>query len=258
MIQAKPRSSGAPFRLLQHIAAAAGLDVTRCTVCANPCARTSPHTPVCCPTCTTNLAPRTAGHCPHCGLPFADPALPCAPCAHCLINPPPWQSFRCVNSYTGPLREAILRFKFHGALELGAVLGNLLATRCRAVPFPHPIDAVIPIPLHPHRLLQRGYNQTQELARPVAATLNAPVAHHLLERSLSTPHQTGLSREERKRNLRGAFIVPEPDAVYGRHVLLVDDIMTTGVTIATATRTLLSAGAASCHVAVVARTPERP
>lgn len=152
------------------------------------------------------------------------------------------------------MRRSILRFKFHGALELGTLLGSMLATRClekRGL-----IDAVIPIPLHGRRLHERGYNQTLEIARPVATALNAPLAPTLLIRSIATPHQTGLSKKQRSENLRSAFAAPRPGLLNAKRILLVDDIMTTGATIAAAVMALRKAGAAEVHVAVVARTPD--
>jgi len=247
--------------LWQRIRHEAGLDITRCALCAQPCpvhgTPAPPHTPPACPDCLAALRPRTGGYCLHCGELFADEALPCAPCAACLATPPPWRSLTFVAGYDGLLRRAMLQFKFHAALEAGALLGSLLARRCTATEALRAgLDAVVPVPLHTARLRERGFNQALELARPVAAHLNTPLLSDLLQRPLPTPHQTGLDRDMRKANMHKAFAVTPGHHIEGWHILVVDDIMTTGTTVSAAARHLLQAGAASVHVAVVARTPE--
>jgi len=214
--------------------------------------------PPLCPDCAHALRPRSGGHCPRCGLLFAQESMPVTPCSACLADPPPWNTLTFCGAYEGTLRHSILRFKFHGALELGPVFGSLLAGRvaARLGSAPCPPQVIIPVPLHPARLAERGYNQTLELARPMAKALNIPLRPHLLLRPVATPHQIGLSRQERQRNLRNAFAAPHPERLAGVHILLADDIMTTGSTIAAAAKVLLQAGAGSVHVAVIARTPE--
>lgn len=247
---------------LHTLSHAAGFDVRRCTACGAPCAPELPESALMqktgsplCEACADSMRPRKGGYCSRCGLIFADESLPPAPCADCLKTPPPWDSLTFVTVYQSELRHGMLRFKFHGALEQGAVLGELLAVRClenkEAIGTP---DAVIPVPLHHKRLHERGYNQTLELARPVAAALGVPLMQHLLRRTAATPHQIGLSKEQRNRNLQGAFAAD--DAARGKSVLLVDDIMTTGATIQAAVQCLRAGGADAVHVAVVGRTPD--
>ncbi|MFV0347088.1 MAG: ComF family protein [Halodesulfovibrio sp.] len=247
---------------LHALSHAAGLDVRRCTACGAPCAPRSTmpagtqkeESPLC-DACADSMQPRKGGYCTRCGLIFADASLPPAPCADCLKTPPPWDSLTFVAVYQKDLRHGMLRFKFHGALEQGAVLGELLAARClenrAAIGTP---DAIVPVPLHRGRLHERGYNQTLELARPVATALGVPLMQHLLRRTAATPHQIGLSKEQRNRNLQGAFAADE--AARGKSILLVDDIMTTGATIQAAVRCLRAGGADAVHVAVVGRTPD--
>ena len=190
------------------------------------------------------------GFCPGCGEPAAWPELPPVLCAHCLDEPPLWQDFIFHGPYEGLLRNLLIGLKFRNKPFLGHALGTLLAT--------HPgfaalnADMVIPVPLHPSRLARRGYNQAQEIARPLARHLTLPLMPNLLGRTLPTAPQTSASRNERKKNIRNAFTARE--AVRGAHVLLVDDTLTTGATIAAATRTLLASGAGGISVAVVGRT----
>jgi ComF family protein len=151
----------------------------------------------------------------------------------------------------------IADLKFHEAVELGASLATLLSEAVRASQAPLP-DLVLPVPLAPVRLGQRGYNQAGELARGAARVLDIPLANDVLLRVTDTAQQSGLSRAERAANLRAAFMV-DPTAcsrLAGRHLALVDDVLTTGATAAEASRALLRGGAAQVDLWVFARTAE--
>lgn len=200
-----------------------------------------------CPDCAARLPRRAAGYCPRCGEVTADPDAPCAPCGACLADDPPWTAFRLYGVFDGLLRELLHRGKYGADEACLDALGLLLAEACADLPRP---DAVAPMPLHPERLRHRGYNQCREMARPLARALGAPIRDDLLIRQRPTPPQTGLSRQERLRNLDGAFLgLP---AAAGLHVLLVDDTATTGTSLRRATRALLDAGAIRVDVAVAA------
>lgn len=130
-------------------------------------------------------------------------------------------------AYEAPVPDLIAGFKYHGALQHGRVLGDLLLPALRAeyqgAPLP---DLLLPVPLHPARLRERGFNQALVLARQLGAALQVPVAAEALVRARHTPAQQGLSAKERKRNLRGAF---ELRADLGKvaAIALVDDVVTT-------------------------------
>lgn len=203
-----------------------------------------------CPHCLALMPRRQAGFCPHCGDLFPAHQSPCTPCAHCLREPPPWRHLRFYGCYEHALRDLLLRAKFHGDPTAAHLAGELLAGACGDLPHP---DAIVPVPLHTARLRDRGFNQCLEVARPISRILHAPLHPDFLTRTRHTPPQTGLHRKDRLRNLREAFIASPLCA--GLHLLLVDDTMTTGTTLAHATRHLLAAGASSVDVAVVARTP---
>ncbi len=183
-----------------------------------------------------------------------------AACGDCLRNPPPFDDTVCVADYGFPWHHVIADFKFNGRPELATALADrliaavLAAGRAAALPR---ADLVLPVPLAPQRLAERGYNQAWELARRVARGLGLPARHDVLLRALDTAHQADLDRAERQRNLRTAFMVDPRlrDALHGRTVALVDDVMTTGATVREASAQLLRAGAASVQVWVVARTP---
>ena len=160
--------------------------------------------------------------------------------------------------YEGAARRLIHGFKFEGMDYLGRPLGRAAAARLLpllgALP---PCDLVAPVPLHPFRRLRRGFNQSRILAAAFAAGLGRPLAPGLLRRAVIGRRQVGLGRPERLTALQGAFRVPVRSraSLAGARVLLVDDVMTTGATLAACAGALREAGAGSVLGCVVARTP---
>ena len=202
--------------------------------------------------------------CQPCQARFAAPASRCERCAlrldggallcgACLQQPPPQARSRCVADYGFPWDALIGDFKFRGRVDLAPALAALLAQVATSQP-----DLVLPVPLSPRRLAERGYNQAWELARRVARRRRLPADAHLLTRPVDGAHQADLSRAARLANLRAAFVVDSRrrSLLQGRHVALVDDVLTTGATAGEAAAALLRAGAASVDVWVLARTPE--
>jgi ComF family protein len=177
-------------------------------------------------------------------------------CGRCLREPPPWSRAVAACDYGHPWDGVLADFKFRAALDLAPSLTALLA---RALgPAPPTVDLLLPVPLSPARLRERGYNQAARLAVALGRRLRLAVRDDLLLRIVDTPHQLSLPRERRIANLRGAFAV-EPLAlatVRGRRIAMLDDVMTTGATLAEAARTLRAAGAAEVQAWVVARTPD--
>lgn len=147
-----------------------------------------------------------------------------------------------------PVDALVSRFKYRGALHLGALLGRLLAECCSG----RAADCVVPVPLHPARQRERGFNQAQEIARLVAGRLGAELHLDACCRMVDTPAQAGLSAERRYRNLQGAFRVA-PERIAGRRLALVDDVFTTGSTARALVTQLLRAGALEVEVWAVAR-----
>ncbi|HYE70001.1 MAG TPA: ComF family protein [Aquabacterium sp.] len=179
-----------------------------------------------------------------------------APCPHCVRHPLPFQRCLCAGDYAFPWDRLITRLKFHGELAEAAPLAAALAGAARHA-FEPPGPLVLPVPLSPGRLAERGLNQSWEIARRIARELQLQADGGTLLRLRDTPHQVGLSRQQRMRNLQGALCV-EPArqrTIEGRHVALVDDVMTTGATAAACAEVLLRAGAAGVQAWVVARTP---
>jgi ComF family protein len=178
-------------------------------------------------------------------------------CGACLRNPPPFEHTVCAVDYGFPWDHLIAQFKFHGHTALAAPLAQQMLRAVQASPTPLP-QWVLPVPLAPQRLAERGYNQAWELARRLASALHLPAQPAWLLRPLDTAHQADLNRAERQRNLRGAFMVAPAyrQALQGLRVALVDDVMTTGATLNEAAQALLRGGVAAVDVWVLARTPE--
>ena len=200
-----------------------------------------------CAGCTSAL-PWLLHACPTCALPQNHPA----PCPRCLKKPPPFDSAWAAFRLETPVQEAIHRLKYGAGFMQGRMLGELMAQQLarRAAPMP---EVIIPVPLHRSRLIRRGYNQALELARILQHTLAIDVAPGLARSVRRTADQIGQTRAQRQRNLRDSFVV-DP-GVAGRHIALLDDVMTTGATLSELARTARGAGAARIEAWALARVP---
>ncbi len=162
-----------------------------------------------------------------------------------IADPPVFARARTVVRYDEAARHLVARLKYSDRLDLAPALGRMMARA--GAELARDADVIVPVPLHRVRLWRRRYNQSMELARPVAAASDKPCDPSLLARVKRTRPQVGLSRAQRGENLQGAFRVPD-DAkprLAGRRVLLVDDVMTTGATANAAARALLRGGASA-------------
>lgn len=204
-----------------------------------------------CPECDQDLQPRTGGYCPGCGQLYALADIDPYMCATCRRKAPAWNDFGFLGPYTGVLREIILDFKFHAHFERRKVLRSLLF-RAHAYHFQGVCpDIIVPVPLHTARLRERGFNQSLEMARGLGRELSVPLPSDALIRIRRTKAQSGLERKKRLKNVRGAFQA-DSQVILGKHVLLVDDVSTTGTTLAECTRALRRAGASQVDVLVLA------
>jgi len=184
---------------------------------------------------------------------FGDPAeRQEAICGMCRAERPQFERAMAVGSYDGRLRELLHLLKYEDLRPLAAKLGSMLAQSMLTAGLPGNC-VVIPIPLHRRKERQRGFNQSLLLARSVAGQFGFPLLSDCLQRKRETASQTGLTREQRRANLRGAFAVKERARIGGKVVILVDDVFTTGTTAAECTRVLMRAGAKQVFVATVAR-----
>ena len=182
----------------------------------------------------------------------SEPVSPGRPCAACRADPPPYDYARSAAIFEGTLREALHAFKFSGKRALARPLGDLAAEHCVAT-LAEEIEAVVPVPLARERERERGFNQAELLAQRVAQRLGVPARPRWLARVRTTRPQSDLAASERRANVRGAFRAsPE---VSGRHVLVVDDVLTTGATLGECARALRGGGARRVGVLTVARVP---
>lgn len=231
-----------------------------CPVCR---ARTDDrvHRPFCQP-CWEALPLLPDPGCRICGRPFV--GLPAGlACEACRREPPPFSWARAVAAYRDGMREAIHALKYQGRTAVAAPLAELLADAGarlwsvapveRDAPQGLPFEAIVPVPLHPARLAERGFNQAELLAVPCARRWRRPLLRRALVRTRPTRPQTELDATARRLNVAGAFAVARPGEIAGRRLLLVDDVLTTGATVWAATRTLRQGGARSVGVLVLAR-----
>jgi len=170
-------------------------------------------------------------------------------CGRCLTRPPHFAATYALADYAPPVDAMVAALKFHNRLDLGRAFGLLLAERVGAWRG----DAVIALPLALPRLRERGFNQSHEIARALAARLRRPLLRNALVRTRHCASQQGLPLAQRQVNVRGAFLAG-PEAA-GMHLLLVDDVLTSGSTLDEAAAALCRAGALSVINCVVARTP---
>lgn len=205
-----------------------------------------------CEACTQRFAAPLA-RCVSCALPVPAGVTHCAACQR---QPPPLDASIAAVDYRFPWDGVVAAFKFRAGLDLAGALAAMIESAVRRAASPLP-TLLLPVPLSRERLAERGYNQAGVLARQLARRLGIAQEPRLLRRLVDTPHQADLPRERRLANLRGAFGVEPRRApqLRGRSVALVDDVMTTGTTLAEAARTLKAAGAASVQAWVFARTP---
>ncbi|APR83080.1 Competence protein F [Minicystis rosea] len=198
--------------------------------------------------------------CAACDARLPQRAVFCGACAHAVVlaeeqpaldGAPPLIAFAL---FGGAVADALRRLKYSGRSDLGVPLGHLVRRAARSAGIE--ADVVIPVPLHPARLAERGYNQAALLGAEVANELAVPLFPLALARTRHTPQQARLDRASRLGNVTGAFRVRMPAQVRGRRVLLVDDVSTTGATLAACAAALREAGAAAVTSLVVARTAQ--
>lgn len=218
-----------------------------CLVCGGPGVETRDL----CEGCVRDL-PWLPKGCYQCAMPLPAAAGEQPVCGSCLQEAPAFDHTIALWNYSTPVDRLLQGLKFERRLEVARLCGELLAQRLlrRATPWP---DKLIPTPLHPTRLRERGYNQALELARPVGRALGLTPDLRLCERIRPTPPQTDLPAAQRYRNVRNAFAVT-PGTLANLSVAIVDDVMTTGSTMAALSTTLKQAGATRVEVWVIART----
>ena len=228
-----------------------------CRICLSPLTNIS-RLPVCVP-CLEQMVPMDGALCTACGEKLfsdhvSDGEGPL--CAMCRRAAPRFKRAVAFGSYAAELRDLIHLFKYRQVKSAGPYLAGMLNQAIAPLALSHDVLA-IPVPLWPGKRRTRGFNQSEELARELVCSRRASTSIQLdtvsLVRKRETASQTGLTRQQRQANLRGAFAVVHPERVAGRTVLIVDDVMTTGTTAGECARVLIRAGAKEVFVATVAR-----
>ena len=208
-----------------------------------------------CPACSRAVEPIIAPFCQRCGLPFAAGSLPV--CGRCFRREPAFRQARAWAYYDSPgksvqpLSAAIQRFKYRRRLDNGAALAELAAEHCRLAAGGY--DCILPVPLHIDRLRWRGFNQSLLLARAIGKKYTVRVEPFVLQRIRPTLPQTQLTQPQRRANVRGAFTVSDPEGLRDKHLLLVDDVYTSGATVEECARTLYQGGARAVDVFTLTR-----
>lgn len=225
-------------------------NVQICLLCDEPAEAEMPI----CVACEAEM-PWLGEHCQTCALPLPTAGLTCD---GCLLEPPAYEQVAVPWRYDFPVDSLITRFKHNAKWPFGHLLADVLSQYLQHrfdEDLPRP-DALLPVPLAAKRLRQRGFNQAAMLARWLSRQLDLPCEENVVRRIQDTSAQQDLDAKARKRNLRNAFALTTDAHVKGRHLALVDDVLTTGATAQALARLLMNAGAARVDVYCLARTPK--
>lgn len=212
-----------------------------------------PHEKIVCNSCWESLKVRRAAYCLCCGRFFESSTEPHL-CGLCLHKIPHFSCHRSCGRYEGKLKDIILLYKYRKLQILGKGLAQFAyQTLDNEEAIWWGIDAIIPVPLHPKRKKQRGFNQAQIIARELARLKKTVVIERVLIKLKNVPPQTSLAAEERKKNVKGIYKVSKPEQIKGKIVLLVDDVFTTGSTIYECSSVLRKAGAKDVRALTIAQ-----
>ena len=221
---------------------------TLCVACREPVAGEGV-----CPDCWSKLAFIERPYCPRLGIPFVYDPGPDMLSMEAIANPPAYRRARAAVRYDEVAKVLVHALKYQDRTDLAPTMGRWMARAGRDLL--GEADVLIPVPLHWRRGWSRRYNQSGALARIIARHSGVPVAPDALRRVRPTQQQVGLSRTDRARNVQGAFKVASDRTthVQGRHIVLIDDVLTSGATVDACARALLRARAAQVDVLVFAR-----
>lgn len=191
--------------------------------------------------------------CPVLGTPFSHDMGSAIVSAEAIANPPVFDRARAAVLYDDLAGSLVHALKYRDRTDLAPIMARWMLRAGDG--FLETAQGLVPVPLHRRRLFSRRYNQSAELARALARLCGTPMLAHVLERRRNTRQQVGLGERQRHENVRGAFVVPEEAVplVAGRHLVLIDDVYTTGATIAAASRALRKAGVREVTVLTFAR-----
>lgn len=221
----------------------------RCPLCRTGTARAE----ALCPTCWRGLALMAPPVCARLGIPLPFDPGPDGISAVAAANPPPYERARAVAQFSGPMRQLVHHLKYGDREDVTVLLAGLFLTPMTA-PLVQGADVIVPVPLAWRRLVWRRFNQASHLAVHLGHVTDKPVSTEALKRRRWTVSQVGLTLRQRQENVAGAFVVSAKGRtqIKGLRVLLVDDVITTGSTVAAAARALIRAGASAVDVVALA------
>ncbi|HSV30679.1 MAG TPA: ComF family protein [Atribacteraceae bacterium] len=188
--------------------------------------------------------------CPICGRPLDNPRV--ITCRRCRTAVPRLDLTRSIAYYVTPVREALHAWKYGRMTSLGKLFESLVVSYLEVNPFLREVDGILPVPLHPSRRQERGFNQAEVLVRSAAKAFNLPVFSGAVQRIRKTPPQPGLTPRERRKNLAGAFSVTATTRVRERRILIVDDVVTSRATLESLAGVLRKAGVSRLYALTVA------
>ena len=206
-----------------------------------------------CPECLSTIQFAATPLCTSCGQPFATSEGTNHLCEDCIMSPPPFSIARSLGKYDAALLDTIHLFKYHGKISVGEDLGKMMATTSYDSLVIQHYSPIIPVPLHPNRLKERGFNQSLVLAQQISKRFSIPLDFTSLRRTVLTEAQVNLSREKRAANVRGAFEVTDRNRIKVKKILLIDDVYTTGSTVKECSKILKKNGAHEVAVLTLAR-----
>ena len=244
MVRRAASALRAPFRLIFDAALP-----PLCPSCREPIGATAGL----CPVCWSKLSPIERPFCERLGIPFVYDPGPGILSMQAIADPPAYQRARAAVRYDDVARSLVHAFKYGDRLDLAPTIGRWMARAGQELLAE--TEMIVPVPLHWQRLWARRFNQSAALAKVVGGISGVPVHPAVLKRVKATPQQVGLSRSERALNVQGVFKVPPEGkaAVAGHHILLMDDVLTSGATVDACARAVLRAGARGVDVLVFAR-----
>ncbi len=223
-----------------------------CVLCTSPEANNH----ALCSPCLNDLPWHPNTSCPQCGLASSGTGLNAIVCGSCLNSPPDFDVTKAVFLYAYPVDAMMQRYKYGNMLNLGNTFGEFLTEKVNVEDCLKNIDLFIPMPMHPQRLKERGFNQALEIAKVLTKNCKEKLDYNSVERQILTPPQASLPLKERVKNIKGAFKVKADklDKLQGKRIAIVDDVMTTGASLNELAKTLKKTGAAHVECWVIART----
>jgi ComF family protein len=205
-----------------------------------------------CSDCLSEIRWIVPPFCSICGIPFISKEIDSHPCGACMTHRKYFTMARALGAFEGSLQEAIYRWKYEGKTHLTPFLAEWMAEGLNRYWEPDSLDLLIPVPLHPKRLRQRGFNQALLLVKELSRRTGIPSHKTILQKKKSTIPQVNLSGAEREKGVKGTFHVIGKEELLGKSVLLVDDVYTTGATVNECSKVLLRGGAERIDVLTLA------